>query len=110
MTSRTVLYFENPKRWCVVVPQELQQELTMDAHGGCFSGHLSEKKAYMIGCVNMHGGREHCQGCHSVCEQAWTWKEIETSTTPAIPVGGPFQQVAVDVLQLPPIQSVVISM
>ena len=44
-----VLYFENPaypERWCVVVPHELRDELIREAHGGCFAGHLSEKKVY----------------------------------------------------------------
>ena len=38
-----VLHYENPaypKRWCVVVPQGLRDELMEEAHGGCFAGHF----------------------------------------------------------------------
>ena len=105
-----VLHFENPTypgRWCVVVPQGLQEEVMKEARGGCFAGHLSEKKVYdklrrYAWWRGMRADvRRHCRGC-LVCVSRRGAGRVTRPPLHPIPVGGPFQRVAVDVLQLPP--------
>ena len=104
-----VLRFENPafpKRWCVVVPQELKQQTLEEAHGGCFAGHFSENKVYdrlrrYAWWKGMRADvRRYCRGCLVCVSRRGPGKGLRPPLHP-IAVGGPFHRVAVDVLQLP---------
>ena len=104
-----VLRFENPafpKRWCVVVPQELKQQTLEEAHGGCFAGHFSENKVYdrlrrYAWWKGMRADvRRYCRGCLVCVSRRGPGKGLRPPLHP-IAVGEPFHRVAVDVLQLP---------
>ena len=105
-----VLQYESPTypgRWCVVVSTVLREKLMDEAHGGHFAGHLAERKVYdrlrwYVWWKGMRTDvRRHCRGCLVCVSRKGAGKAARPPLHP-IPVGGPFQRVEVDVLQLPP--------
>ena len=104
-----VLYFEypnSPSRWCIVVPKQLQQVLLQEAHSGQFAGHLAEKKVYdrLRRYYWWKGIRSDvrcfCRGCLA-CVTKKGGRSPPRPPLHPIPVGGPFNRLGVDVLQLP---------
>ena len=89
----------------VVVATEDRERLFREAHDGKFSGHLRENKVY--GILERHywwpGMRKDiaswCRACLT-CAARHVGRSVKPPLTP-IPVGGPFDRVGVDVLQLP---------
>ena len=104
-----VLHHENPNqpgRWCIVVPSEVQPELLQEAHAGCVAGHLSERKVYdrlrrTYWWQGMRSAvRRHCRSCLTCATRRGTGRRVHPPMQP-IPVGGPFHRVGVDILKLP---------
>ena len=89
----------------ILVPQRDREELFKEAHEGVFGGHLKEAKIYSQ--LSKHywwpGMRSDvsywCRAC-LVCATRNVGQAIKPLLTP-IPVGGPFDRVGVDILQLP---------
>ena len=103
------LFHENPHRpgkWCLVVPEQMRQQLLHEAHGGRFAGHFSEKRVYdLLRRYYWWSGmradvRHHCRECIVCASRRGTGKATRPPLQP-IPVGGPFHRVGVDILQLP---------
>ena len=101
-----VLYkLEKDNSLRIFVPECDREELFKEAHKGVFGGHLREAKIYSQ--LSKHywwpGIRSDvsywCKAC-LVCATRNVGQAIKPTLTP-IPVGGPFDRVGVDVLQLP---------
>ena len=104
-----VLYTHNPaksEQLRLVVPQCLQLNLLKEYHDGRFAGHFAERKLYAT--ISRQywwkGMRAYvCRFCRS-CLVCASRKGTGRKTRPplkSIPVGGPFEMIGVDVLQLP---------
>ena len=108
-----VLYYceTKPPHWMrIVVPAQLQNVLLSKAHSGRFSGHFAERALFKVlekrfwwndMRTDAHTTRRSCLLCAT---REGLGKKHKPPLCP-IPVGGPFQRVAVNVLQLPLTQS-----
>ena len=96
---------EKDKTLRIVPPSRDRQKLFMEVHQGPFSGHLREAKIH--GQLSKHYWWPHtrkdishwCRACLT-CASRNVGSPARPPLTP-IPVGGPFDRVGVDVLQLP---------
>ena len=104
-----VLYYISPlapEHWRLAVPEPLRMTLMKEHHSGKFAGHFAERKVYATlsrryWWKGMRADVRHfCRSC-LVCASR---KDTGRKTRPplkSIPVGGPFEMIGVDVLQLP---------
>ena len=101
-----VLYHvEEDKTLRVIPPTNNRHQLFLEAHEGAFSGHLRQAKIHSQ--LSRHfwwpGMRkdinEWCRAC-TKCASRSVGRAVRSKLSP-IPVGGPFDMVGVDVLQLP---------
>lgn len=89
----------------IIPPSQDRRHLFDSAHAGLFAGHLREKKIY--GTLSKHYWWMHmrqdismwCKSCLT-CVTRQVGRPIRPCLLP-IPVGGPFNRVGVDILQLP---------
>ena len=101
-----VLYhLASDKTLRVVVPDSDRMKLVQQSHGGSFGGHLGDAKVY--GMLSRHYWwprmrKDIAQWCKSClpCATRQAGRAVKPLLTP-IPVGGPFDRVGVDVVQLP---------
>ena len=100
------LYRINPDKTLRVIPPTTdQQNLFLEVHQGVFSGHFREAKIHsqLSQQYWWPGMRKHiadwCRACLT-CAFRNIGAPVRPPLTP-IPVGGPFDRVGVDVLQLP---------
>ena len=101
-----VLYhLASDKTLRVVVPESDRMKLVQQSHGGKFGGHLGDAKVYGMLCKHYWWPRmrkDVARWCKS-CLACATWhvgRSVKPLLTP-ISVGGPFDRVGVDVVQLP---------
>ena len=108
-----VLYHENPNHpgeWRIVVPMALREGLLKEMHGGRFSGHFAWKKTYCT-MRKRYWWKGMCGDVERFCKsciECVSRKGLGRAVTPPltnIPVGGPFNRMGVDVLQLPVTES-----
>ena len=101
-----ILYHLEPDKSLRIVPPAVdREELFHEAHGGPFGGHLGDAKVHSQ--LSRHywwlGMRKDIsrwsRGCLT-CASRSVGRPVKPLLTP-IPVGGPFDRVGVDVLQLP---------
>ena len=91
---------------CVAIPHARRQDLIQEAHDGRFSGHFAEKRIYELlqrryWWPGMRADvRRYCRSCLVCASRKGTGQALKPTLHP-IPVGGPFERVGVDVLQLP---------
>ena len=89
----------------VVVPIADRQQLVQQAHGGNFTGHLGEAKIYGMLSKQYWWPQmrrdiaQWCKSCLS-CATRQVGRAVKPPLTP-MPVGGPFDRVRTDVVQLP---------
>ena len=104
-----VLYHEcatTPGRWCLAVPHDRREALIHEAHDGRFSGHFAEKKIFELlrrqyWWPGMRAAvRRYCRSCLVCASRKGQSRSFKAPLQP-LPVGGPFDRVGVDVLQLP---------
>ena len=108
-----VLYFcdtRPPYRMRIAVPTQLQSLLLAEAHSGRFAGHFAEKALFKVLEKRFwwDGMRADVRTQYKSCLPCATRTGPGRKTQPPlqpIPVGSPFQRVAVDVLQLPQTQN-----
>ena len=102
----SVLYkVENDSSLRILVPQRDREELFKEAHEGVFGSHLREAKIYSqlskhYWWPGMRSDVSYCCRACLVCATRNVGQAIKPLLTP-IPVGGPFDRVGVDILQLP---------
>ena len=101
-----ILYHLEPDKSLRIVPPAMdREELFHEAHGGPFSGHLGDAKVCSqllrhYWWLGMRKDISHwSRGCLT-CANRSVGRPVKPLLTP-IPVGGPFDRVGVDVLQLP---------
>ena len=91
----------------IIVPECLKETVLKEAHGGCFAGHFTEKRTFELlkqrywWRIMRADVRKHCRSCITCASRDDPGRPLRPSLQP-IPVGGPFNCVGVDVLQLPP--------
>ena len=95
--SDGILYHNTPSQpeiWCIVVSKNMRTELLKEAHSGKFSGHFAERREYGL-------LRRRCwwKGVLADVKRHCRSRAFEPPLQP-IPVGGPFDKIGVDVLQL----------
>ena len=106
---RILYYIESDKTLRLVVPQADREHLFNESHSGTFGGHLRGAKIHSQ--LSRHYWwpkmrtdiEKWCRGC-LVCATRHVGHKVIPPLTP-IPVGGPFDRVGVDVLQLPKTRS-----
>ena len=90
----------------MAIPHARRQDLIQEAHDGRFSGHFAEKQIYELlqrryWWPGMRADvRRYCRSCLVCASRKGTGQALKPMLHP-IPVGGPFERVGVDVLQLP---------
>ena len=101
-----VLYSVGPdKTLRIAVPSSDRKQLFVEAHSGNFGGHLREAKVHHKLSRRYWWPRmrkdiaEWCRAC-LVCASRSVGRAVKPTLNP-IPVGGPFDRVAVDVLHFP---------
>ena len=108
-----ILYFEYPAAphcWCIVVSKDLQVPLLEETNGRKFAGYFAERKTHdrLRRYYWWRGMRAdvhcYCRGC-LICVTKRGGRKPPRSPLHPIPVGGLFQCIGVDVLQLPLTQS-----
>ena len=90
----------------IAVPDEMRRQLMEENHSGQFGGHFVGKSLYKT--LAQHYWWEgmfrdahlHCRGCHPCAVYRGSGPKARPLLKP-IPVGGPFQRVGVDVLEMP---------
>ena len=105
MLDGTLYRIEPDKSKNIVPPTSDRHQLFLDVHEGAFSGHLREAKIH--GQLSRHYWwlrmrkdiAQWCRACLT-CASRSVGSPVRPPLTP-IPVGGPFDRVGVDVLQLP---------
>ena len=91
----------------IVVPECLKETVLKEAHRGCFAGHFAEKRTFELlkrrywWRIMRADVRKHCRSCITCASRDGLGRPLRPNLQP-IPVGGPFNRVGVDVLQLPP--------
>ena len=101
-----ILYHLEPDKFLRIVPPVMdREELFHEAHGGPFGGHLGDAKVHSQ--LSRHYwwlGMRKDNSCWSrgclTCTSRSVGRLVKPPLAP-IPVGGPFDRVRVDVLQLP---------
>ena len=104
-----VLYFVDPKpphRQRIVVPKDLRLKIIEEIHAGSFGGHFALKGTY--GTLSQHyywdgmyaDAQAFCQGCLTCAAYRGAGRRSRPPLQP-IPVGGPFERVGVDILEMP---------
>ena len=100
-----MLHFCNSGYARIAIPECLKETVLKEAHGGCFAGHFAERRTCEL--LKRHNWwrtmradvRKHCQSCLVCASRDGSGHPIQPKLQP-IPVGGPFNRVGVDVLQL----------
>lgn len=104
-----VLYYLSPTlpdQWRLAVPASLRMTLMKEHHTGKFAGHFTERKMYATLSTRywwqgMRADVRHfCRSC-LVCASRKGTGRGGRPPLQSIPVGGPFEMVGVDILQLP---------
>ena len=101
-----VLYhLERDKTLRIVVPTDSRKELFDDAHSGMFGAHLRSAKIHsQLGqhywWLSMRADINSWARACAICASRQIGKPLHPCLTP-LPVGGPFDRVGVDVVQLP---------
>ena len=91
----------------IVVPECLKETVLKEVHGGCFAGHFAEKRTFELlkwrywWRIIRADVKKHCCSCITCASRDGPGCPLRPNLQP-IPVGGPFNRVGVDVLQLPP--------
>ena len=91
----------------IVVPECLKETVLKEAYGGCFAGHFAEKRTFELlkwryrWRIMRADVRKHCCSCITCASRDGPGRPLRPNLQP-IPVGGPFNRIGVDVLQLPP--------
>ena len=100
-----ILYhIEDDKTLRVIPPECDNHQLFLEAHEGVFSGHLQQAKIHSRLSRHYWPGMQKdldmwCRAC-VMCATRNLGRAVKPRLTP-VPVGGPFEMVGVDVLQLP---------
>ena len=104
-----VLYFIDARlghRQRLVVPKAYQQTLMAEIHSGACSGHFAAKSLYatlsrLYWWDGMHSDVHHfCRQCLTCASYDGSGRRSRPPLQP-IPVGGPFQRLGVDILEMP---------
>ena len=91
----------------IAVPECLKETVLKEAHGGCFAGHFAKRRTFELlkqryWWKTMRSDvRKHCRLCLICASRDGPGRPLHPSLQP-IPVGGLFNHVGVNVLQLPP--------
>ena len=104
-----VLYHVNPSApelWRLAIPECLRTALMKEHHSGKFAGHFAERKLHatlsrQYWWKGMRADvRRFCRSCLVCASRKGTGRKTRPPLK-SIPVGGPFEMIGVDVLQLP---------
>ena len=88
------------------VPQPMHEELLTEAHAGKFAGHFSPKGVYETLARRYwwdgmyHDVHQFCRSCLTCAAYRGTGRKIKPTLAP-IAVGGPFEKLGVDILEMP---------
>ena len=104
-----VLWYVDSARGCrprLVVPRSLQQKLLHETHSGPYAGHFAAKSLYdklarRYWWRGMYADvHKHCKGCLTCASYRGGGRRTRPPLMP-IKVGGPFERVGVDILEMP---------
>ena len=96
----------SPDRWRLAVPESLKLTLLQEYHGGKLARHFAERKlSATLSTQYWWRGmradvRRYCRSCLICVSRKGTGRK-KRPPLQSIPVGGPFEMIGVDVLQLP---------
>ena len=104
-----ILYYVDPgpqHQLKKAVPESLKQRLMDELHSGPFGGHFTGRGFYRV--LAQHywwdgmfsDATQHCRSCLTCAAYQGSGRKAKPPLQP-IPVGGPFERVAVDVLEMP---------
>ena len=108
LVDRVLYRLDNRRkdRLRLCIPQSMREQLLTEAHAGKFAGHFSPKAVYEILARRYwwdgmyRDVHQFCRACLTCAAYRGTGRKVKPTLAP-ITVGGPFEKLGVDILEMP---------